>query len=132
MVKGDRAISPLRRANPGPGRVPCSRSPRKPGQRWTRIQPSHTTRPHKAPRLTPELKATQLEGDEAIANLDEVHQGVEVVGSQDEAVARPVVAPAAQHQVPTQRVLQRASQVLIENGVEVVVISAWNSGQTDK
>lgn len=95
-------------------------------------QPSHAMRPHEAPRLTPELKATQLEGDEAIANLDEVHQGVEVVGSQDEAVTGPVVAPAAQHQVPTQRVLQRACQVLVENGVEVVVVSAWNAGRTDK
>lgn len=54
-----------------------------------------------APQLTPELKATQLEGDEAIADLDEVHQGVEVVRGQDKAVAGAVVAPAAQHQVPT-------------------------------
>jgi hypothetical protein len=56
--------------------------------------------------LTPELKATQLEGDEAIANLDEVHQCIEVVGGQDKAVTRAIVAPAAQHQVPTQCVLQ--------------------------
>lgn len=109
--------------------MPCSRSPCKPGQGWTRIQPSRamqrsSLRQAQAPRLTPELKATQLEGDEAIANLDEVHQGVEVVRGQDEAVAGAVVAPAAQHQVPTQRVLQRARQVLIEDGVEVVVVSA--------
>lgn len=60
------------------------------------------------PMLTPELKATQLEGDEAVANLDEVHQGIEVVGGQDKAVPGAIVAPAAQHQVPTQRMLQRA------------------------
>lgn len=105
--------------------MPCSRSPCKPGQGWIRTQPSHTMkRQAQAPRLTPELKATQLEGDKAIADLDEVHQGVEVVGGQDEAVARAIVAPAAQHQVPTQRVLQRACQVLVEDGVEVVVVSA--------
>lgn len=79
----------------------CSKSLCKPGQGWTRIQ--HQAQ---APQLTPELKATQLEGDKAIADLNEVHQGVEVVRGQDEAVTGAVVAPAAQHQVPTQCVLQ--------------------------
>lgn len=59
------------------GRVPCSRPPGKPGQSWTGIQPAHTIKEQpasgQAQQLTPELKATQLEGDEAIANLDEVH-----------------------------------------------------------
>lgn len=86
--------------------MPCSRSPCKSGQGWARIRPSHAMkcsglRQAQAPQLTPELKATQLEGDEAIADLDEVHQGVEVVRGQDKAVAGAVVAPAAQHQVPT-------------------------------
>lgn len=72
--------------------------------------------------LTSELQATQLEGGEAVADFNEVHQGVEVVGGQHEAVSGAIVAPAAQHQVPAQCVLQRPRKVLVENGVEVVVV----------
>lgn len=59
--------------------------------------------------LTSELQTPELEGDQAVANLDNVHQCVEVVWGEDEAVACGVVAPAAEEQVPTQAVLQRAS-----------------------
>lgn len=67
--------------------------------------------------LTSELQTPQLEGDEAIANLDDVHQGIEVVWGKDEAVACGVVAPAAEQQVSTQAVLQRACQVLVEDRI---------------
>lgn len=58
--------------------------------------------------LTSELQTPKLEGDQAVANLDDVHQCVEVVWGEDEAVACGVVAPAAEQQVSTQAVLQRA------------------------
>lgn len=58
--------------------------------------------------LTSEFQPPQLEGDQAVANLNDVHQCVEVVRGQDEAVARGVVAPAAEQQVPAQAVLQGA------------------------
>lgn len=76
------------------------------------------------PLLTSELQTPQLEGDQAVANLDDVDQGVEVVRGQDEAVPRGVVAPAAQQQVSTQAVLQRARQVLVEDRVQIVVVRA--------
>lgn len=78
--------------------------------------------------LTSELQAPQLEGDQAVADLDEVHQGVEVVGGQDEAVPGAVVAPSAQHEVAAERVLQRARQVLVKDGVQVAVITAYRRG----
>lgn len=70
-------------------------------------------------KLTPtsELQAPQLKGDQAVSDFNDVHQSVEVVGGQDEAVARAVVPPASQQQVSTQTVLQGARQVLIENRV---------------
>lgn len=51
-------------------------------------------------------------------------EGVQVVGGQDEAVAGAEVAPAAQQEVSAQAVLQRAGEVLVEDGVQVVVIGA--------
>lgn len=51
-------------------------------------------------------------------------QGVEVVGRQDEAVSGAVVSPPAQHEVAAKRVLQRAGQVLVEDGVEVAVVAS--------
>lgn len=45
--------------------------------------------------LTSELQAPELKGDQAIANLNNVHQSIEVVWGKDETVARAVVAPAA-------------------------------------
>ena len=59
-----------------------------------------------------------------------MHQGVEVVGGQDEAVPRAAVPPAAQQEVPAQRVLQGARQVLVEDGVQVVVVTAWEARTT--
>lgn len=73
--------------------------------------------------LTPELQSSELEGDQAVSDLDEVHKGVEVVRGEDEAVAGAVVAPATQHQITAQRVLERTCQILIEDGVQVVVIT---------
>ena len=53
-----------------------------------------------------------------------MHERVQVVGGQDEAVAGAEVPPAAQEEVSTEAVLQRAGQVLVEDGVQVVVIRA--------
>lgn len=61
-----------------------------------------------SPLLTSKFQTPQLESDQAVANLDDVHQCIEVVWGQDEAVACGVVAPAAEQQVSTQAVLQRA------------------------
>ena len=74
--------------------------------------------------LTSELQPSELKGDEAVADLDEVHQGVQVVGGQDEAVPGAEVAPSAQQEVSTQAVLQGAGKVLVEDGVQVVVVRA--------
>lgn len=52
--------------------------------------------------VTSELQPPELEGDEAVADLDEVDEGVEVVRSQDETVSGAVVAPSTQHEVPAQ------------------------------
>lgn len=73
---------------------------------------------------TSELQTPELKSDEAVADLDEVNQRVEVVRRQDEAVPGAVVAPPAQHEVSTQRVLQRARQVLVKDGVQVIVIAS--------
>lgn len=87
------------------------------GSPFTVVMPS-------ADHLTSELQPTQLEGDQAVANLDEVHKSVQVVGGQDEAVAGAEVAPAAEQQVSAQTVLQRAGQVFVEDGVQIVVVGA--------
>ena len=110
-VQSKMAIRPLMQ-NSQPGPVTSSAPLRSPG-------------PHST--LTSELQAAELEGDQAVADLDDVHQGVEVVGGQDEAVPRAVVPPAAQQEVPAQRVLQRARQVLVEDGVQVVVVRAYET-----
>lgn len=52
-----------------------------------------------------------------------MHQSVKVVWGKDEAVARAVVTPAAEDQVSTQAMLQRSCQVLIENWIQIVVVS---------
>lgn len=75
--------------------------------------------------LTPELETPQLEGDEAVANLDKVYESIEVIGGQDEAVACAIVSPAAQQQISAQGVLQRSCQVLIEDWVQIVIVTAW-------
>ncbi|TNN79510.1 hypothetical protein EYF80_010327 [Liparis tanakae] len=66
-------------------------------------------------QYVPGMEAPQLEGDEPVADLDEVDQGVEVVRGQDEAVSGAVVSPSAQHEVATEGVLQRASQFRSQN-----------------
>lgn len=55
--------------------------------------------------LTSEFQPPKLEGDQTVAYLYEVHQGVEIVGGQDEAVSCAVVAPPSQKQVSTETVL---------------------------
>lgn len=73
--------------------------------------------PHHKTLLTSELQTPELKGDEAVADLNDVHQSVEVVRCQDETVACVVVPPASKQQVSAQAVLQRARQVLVENRV---------------
>lgn len=72
---------------------------------------------------TSELQSSKLKGDETVPNLDQVDEGIEVIRSQNEAVTGAVVAPTAKHQVSTERLLQGPCQVLIEDGVEIVVIT---------
>ena len=66
---------------------------------------------------------THLKGTEAVAELDDVDETVEIVRGQDEAVALLDGAPPAQHEVAGQAVLEGASEMLVENGVEIVVVS---------
>lgn len=51
--------------------------------------------------LTPELQASELESDKAVADLNDVYESIEVVWGQDETVSCAVVTPAAQQKVPT-------------------------------
>ena len=64
-----------------------------------------------------------LESAKSIPQLNDVDQAVEVVGCEDEAVALLHGAPPAQHQVPGEAVLQGPGEVLVEDGVEVIVVS---------
>lgn len=67
--------------------------------------------------LTSELQPSQLKGHQPVADLYEMHQSVQVVRGQDEAVPGAEVPPAAEEQVSTQTVLQRAGEVLVEDRV---------------
>ena len=67
---------------------------------------------------------TYLESTEAVAEFDDVNETVEIVRGQDEAVALLDGAPPAQHQIAGQAVLQGASEMLVEDGVEIVVVSS--------
>lgn len=82
--------------------------------------------------LTSELQASKLKGDEAVANLYKVHQSIQIVWGQNEAVTSAEVSPAAQEEVSTQAVLQGASKVLVEDGVQIVVIRAWRRKDKQK
>ena len=53
-----------------------------------------------------------------------MHECVEVIRCDDEAIALQYAAPAAKQQVATQTVLQRTCQVLVKYRVQVVVVSA--------
>ena len=66
---------------------------------------------------------TYLESTEAVAEFDDVNETVEIVRGQDEAVALLHGAPPAQHEVPSEAVLQGPGEVLVEDGVEIVVVS---------
>ena len=70
--------------------------------------------------LTSELEPPELEGDEAIANLDDVHESVESVRGEDEEVTSRDTPPAPQQQVPTEAPLQCPRQVLIEQAVQPI------------
>ena len=74
---------------------------------------------------TSKLQPPQLKGDKAVANLNDMDEGIEVVGGHDETVTLSVAPPSPQQQVPTQRMLQRASQVLVKYRIQVVVVSTW-------
>lgn len=52
-------------------------------------------------KCTSELQTPQLESDQPVTDFNEVDQGIEVVGGQNETVTRAVVAPSAQHKVTT-------------------------------
>lgn len=51
--------------------------------------------------LTSELQSSELEGDQTIADLYKMHQSVQIVRGQNEAVPGTKVAPAAQQKVTT-------------------------------
>lgn len=70
------------------------------------------------------LQAAQLKRHEAVAQLDHVDETVEIVGGQEKAVALLDGAPAAEGQIAVEAVLKRAGQLLVEDGVEVVVVGA--------
>ena len=70
--------------------------------------------------LTSELEPPELEGDEAVANLDDVHESVESVGGEDEEVPGRDTPPAPQQQVPTEAPLQRPRQMLVEQAVQSI------------
>ena len=70
--------------------------------------------------LTPELEPPELEGDKAVADLDDVHKSVELVRGEDEEVAGRDTPPAPQQQVPTETPLQRPRQVLIKQAVQPI------------
>lgn len=72
--------------------------------------------------LTSKLQSPQLVGDEAIAYFNKVNQCIEVVRGKNEAISSIEIAPASQHQIPTEAVLQRSRQMLIKDGIQVVVI----------
>ena len=64
-----------------------------------------------------------MKGDEAIADFNQVNESIEVIRSQNKAIARAVVAPPAEDEVSTERLLERPCQVLIKDGIEVVAIA---------
>lgn len=74
--------------------------------------------------LTSELQPSQLKRHQAVADLDEMDESVQVVRGQDEAVSGAEVAPSAQQEVSTQAVLQGAGEVFVEDRVQVVVVRA--------
>lgn len=65
--------------------------------------------------LTSELQSPQLKSHQAVADLDEMDESIQVVGGQDEAVSGAKVAPSTQQEVSTQAVLQGTGEVLIED-----------------
>lgn len=85
---------------------------------WGSVSNKHLTvllMSHTEILLTSELQPTELKGDQTVADLYEMHQSIQVVGGQDEAIPSTKVAPATQEEVSTQAVLQRARKVLIED-----------------
>ena len=55
---------------------------------------------------TPELEPSELKRHEAVAELDDVYERIEIVGGHDEAVALCHRPPAAHVEVAAQAVLQ--------------------------
>lgn len=69
-----------------------------------------------------EFQTTDLEGHKAVADLDDVDEAVQVVTGQDEKVPVRHVTPFAQSDVTTETLLEGMRQVLVEDGVEVIVV----------
>lgn len=80
---------------------------------------------HSKETLTSEFQSSKLKGDKAIADFNQVNESIEVIRSQNKAIARAVVAPPAEDEVSTERLLERPCQVLIKDGIEVVAIAPW-------
>jgi len=55
--------------------------------------------------LTSELQATELKGDKAIPKLNDVHEGIESVGGENEEISRSDLPPFPQDQVSAQVLL---------------------------
>lgn len=86
---------------------------------------------HSKEILTSEFQSSQLKGDKAIANFNQVNESIEVIWSQNKAIARAVVAPPAKDEVSTEGLLERPCQVLIKDGIEVVAIAPWRQDKKE-
>ena len=51
-----------------------------------------------------------------------MNQCIEIIRCHDEAIAAADIAPPPHHDIPTQGMLQRSRQMLVENRVQVVVV----------
>lgn len=85
---------------------------------------------HGKASLTSEFQSSKLKGDKTIADFNQVHKSIEIIWSQNKAIAGAVVTPSPKDQVSTEGLLQGPCQVLVKNGIEVVVIVPW--GQDEK
>ena len=70
-----------------------------------------------------EFETAKLERHHSVANLDDVNKAVQVEAGKNKTVASlHACSPSAHSQVACQTLLQRSSQVLIEDGVQVTVV----------
>ena len=73
---------------------------------------------------SPKFEAAHLKRHEAVGKLDHMDETVQVVRGQDKTVPLADHSPAAEHYVTAEAGLQRSGQVLVKDGVEVVVVSS--------